>query len=130
MATGDKDREFRPQTASHIMKHFHSEGTQADVHFVFESNVRIAAHKNVLIAASDVFRPMFDEKANYKENTTKEIEIEDATPEAFATFLQFIYYPVVTMTMANVDGVVYVSGKEIWNDRMFRYVCQISKWKY
>lgn len=59
-----------------------------DVSFKFGST-EIKAHKLILSARSLVFEKMFE--SDMKEKKTNVIEIEDATVDAFKSFLRFIY---------------------------------------
>ena len=52
-------------------------------------NVKIPAHKAILSARSPVFAAMFQH--NTAENETKQLKIEDTTPDAFRALLKFIY---------------------------------------
>lgn len=99
----------------------------ADVNFVFELcnglSDRIPAHKNLLIATSEVFRVMFN--GSWKEK--HDVLIVDASPTAFREFLQFFYYDEVEVTTENVGQVMNMGHKydvaECFNacSRFFEY---------
>lgn len=78
----------------------------ADVHFIFESGERVPAHK-VLLSTSDVFQTMFN--GSWKDE--KDVEIVDASADAFKEFLQFFYLDDVKLTMANVAEVMKLGNK-------------------
>lgn len=82
----------------------------ADFQFFFnEDGVRkeIPAHKAVLAAASDVFASMLN--GQWKEDN--EVEIVDASFDAFMEFLQFLYLPKVNISAENVPEVIYLANK-------------------
>ncbi|XP_031631884.1 uncharacterized protein LOC116346116 [Contarinia nasturtii] len=78
----------------------------SDVNFVFKSQDggfdKLPAHKNLLIASSDVFRVMFD--GRWKE--TDSVQIDDASVDSFQEFLRFFYFDEVKLTMANIEVVI------------------------
>lgn len=82
-----------------------------DVHFEFDDgngNIsRIAAHKSILSAASEVFDRMF--YGDLKE--AGDVKIEDATHPVFAVFLQSFYKEEIQLTFDNVADVWYLAKK-------------------
>lgn len=93
---------------STIGKNLYMNEETSDFHFIFEVTkgkyLRIPAHKLLLIAASDVFRTMFN--GTWKEKN--EVQIVDALPSAFKEFLQFFYTGRVRLTTENVAQVTKV----------------------
>lgn len=85
----------------------------ADIHFVFKPtdgpSDRVPAHKNLLIATSEVFRVMFN--GTWKEKT--DVLIVDASSSAFMEFLQFFYYDEVVLTTENIGQVMNMGQKYI-----------------
>lgn len=102
-----------------FFKNLYLKDDMSDVKFVFVDEVRkektcerkiiakIPAHKFLLVAASEVFRVMFNEL--WKEKN--EVEIEDASPDAFKEFLQCIYLPKGKFTNANIEQVMNLANK-------------------
>ncbi|XP_037049626.1 uncharacterized protein LOC119083919 [Bradysia coprophila] len=81
---------------------------KADVHFIFKSgDERVPAHKSLLSRGSDVFQTMFD--GPLKEEG--DIEIVDATAEAFKEFLRFFYFNKVDVSMEHVSSVMCLGRK-------------------
>lgn len=79
----------------------------ADVHFVFKSGERIPAHKNLLIAASEVFNTMF-----YGSMPEKgDVKIVDVSADAFKEFLQFFYLNKVQLTRENIGDVMDLGNR-------------------
>lgn len=74
----------------------------ADVYFVFKSGERIPAHKNHLIAGSEIFRTMLN--GDWKEKN--EVKIIDTSVAGFKQFLQFFYYNKVILSMTNIAEVI------------------------
>jgi speckle-type POZ protein len=60
----------------------------SDVVFNIEDR-QFSAHKNILVARSEVFAAMFQHPT--KESLTNQITIEDVEPEVFQELLRFIY---------------------------------------
>lgn len=83
----------------------------ADVYFVLGSDdglcKRIPAHKNLLAAASDVFKAMF--YGPMKEEG--DVDIEDVSAAAFEEFLQFFYVTSVKLTEEHVADVMSLGDK-------------------
>ncbi|XP_055299417.1 BTB/POZ domain-containing protein 3-like [Sitodiplosis mosellana] len=98
--------DYPSRVFSEVGEKLYLKADMADVHFVFnsddESIERIPAHKLILMAASDVFRTMFN--GTWKEQ--KEVKIVDVSADAFKEFLQFFYLNRVKLTMENVDKVM------------------------
>lgn len=99
------------QSLSTAIKKQYLDGSTADVHFVFETEdgkcERIASHKFLLIAYSEVFRAMFN--GSWKEND--DVKIVDASPAAFGEFLKFFYFDEAELTMENVEEVMSLGQK-------------------
>ncbi|XP_055299418.1 BTB/POZ domain-containing protein 3-like [Sitodiplosis mosellana] len=98
--------DYPSRVFSEVGEKLYLKADMADVHFVFnsddESIERIPAHKLILMAASDVFRTMFN--GTWKEQ--KEVKIVDVSADAFKEFLQFFYLDRVKLTMGNVNKVM------------------------
>lgn len=90
---------------------FYLSETLADFHFTFKSSdgqyERIPVHKILLAIASDVFRAMFN--GSWREKN--EVEIIDASADAFKEFLQFIYLRQAKVSMEHVGRVMYHGDK-------------------
>ncbi|XP_055317531.1 BTB/POZ domain-containing protein 3-like [Sitodiplosis mosellana] len=103
--------EFSSPICSMIGEKLYLSETMADFHFLFETNdgeyERVPAHRNFLIAASDVFEAMFN--GSWEE--MNEVEIVDSPVAAFKEFLQFFYLGRVKITAANVAKVMYLANK-------------------
>ncbi|XP_055307613.1 BTB/POZ domain-containing protein 3-like [Sitodiplosis mosellana] len=99
---------FTSRTVESGVKTLYLDEETADVHFVFESNGqtdRIPAHKTLLIAASKVFRAMFN--GQWKEKD--EVPIPDVFAADFKMFLQYFYLSEVELSMENVEAVMSLS---------------------
>ncbi|XP_055305913.1 BTB/POZ domain-containing protein 3-like [Sitodiplosis mosellana] len=99
---------FTSQTVESGVKTLYLDEETADVHFVFEYNGqsdRVPAHKTLLIAASKVFRAMFN--GQWKEKD--EVPIPDVLAADFETFLQYFYLSEVELSMESVEGVMSLS---------------------
>lgn len=85
----------------------------ADFHFIFKSksggghSKRIPVHKFPLASVSDVFQVMFN--GSWKEKV--DVEIVDASAEAFKEFLQFFYLTEARITSENVAEVMNLGKK-------------------
>lgn len=80
----------------------------ADVHFVFNSEKRqLPANRCLLAIASPVFQRMFF--GDLRE--PGDIEIVDATADAFAEFLQFFYLDKFELTVDNIAEVLTMADK-------------------
>jgi speckle-type POZ protein len=67
------------------------------------------AHKNILVARSEVFAAMF--KHPMKEQSTYQIEIEDIKPDVFQELLRFIYTGrVSTATMETMAAGLFIAA--------------------
>ena len=62
--------------------------TISDVHFIVK-NLKIPAHKTILVARSPVFAAVFQNEM--QENSSNEVVVTDMEPDAFKEMLQFIY---------------------------------------
>lgn len=95
------------------MEKFYLNENLADFHFIFKSissdghSERIPVHKIVLANVSDVFRVMFN--GSWKEKV--DVEIVDASADAFKEFLQFFYLSEANVTSQNVSEVVNLGKK-------------------
>ncbi|XP_055305896.1 BTB/POZ domain-containing protein 9-like [Sitodiplosis mosellana] len=99
---------FTSRTVESAVKTLYLDEMTADVHFVFESSGqsdRVPAHKILLIAASKVFRAMFN--GQWKEKD--EVPIPYVLAADFKTFLQYFYLREVELSMENVEGVMSLS---------------------
>ncbi|XP_055326620.1 kelch-like protein 20 [Sitodiplosis mosellana] len=105
------DYECTSQVFSDIGNGLYLNPELADVNFIFESNdnhvERVPAHKILLMAASDVFRVMFN--GQWKEKD--EVEIADTSVSVFKEFLQFFYIDRVKLTVANINVVFKLGHK-------------------
>ena len=82
----------------------------ADVHFVFNIDdevQKVPANKVILAALSSAFDDMFFESLS----EPTDVEIVDASPEAFKEFLQFFYLDKVTLTIENIEAVARMADK-------------------
>lgn len=83
----------------------------ADVSFLVgdqtASQAKIAAHKNLLAAASDVFKRMFYGPLRETDN----VRIMGVSAAAFTEFLQFFYVEHVKLTADNIDAVMDLGHK-------------------
>lgn len=97
-----------------------------DVFFVFESESgethRIPAHKCILSAIS----PMFDAMFYGPLKKDGDINITDASPDAFKEFLQFFYLSMAKLTVENIPEVMNL-GKEYLIDDCFNACTDIYK---
>lgn len=76
-----------PNLHEDLLKIFlNAEGT--DVTITVQEKM-FKAHKHVLKARSDYFRALFE--SGMEESRTNEVDIEDADPESFECFLEFLY---------------------------------------
>lgn len=102
----------------------HSTSDFSDMQFVFPStSEKIPAHKLLLSSASPVFRAMLS--GNWKENDI--VEITDSSPGAFREFLEFIYLPKVTLTLANIEEVIRLCDKYEMSDSMVTCIIFLKK---
>lgn len=99
--------EYAIQILSTIGRKLYLNDDYADFHFIFAQGERIPAHKLILANVSDVFQVMFN--GSWKEKV--DVEIVDATADAFKAFLQFFYLPKATVTMDNVAEVMNLGKK-------------------
>lgn len=82
----------------------------ADVKFLFKTGddiETVSANKSVLAAGSQVFHAMFF--GSMPENG--DVEIVDATPEAFREFLQLFYMSKISLKMENMEQVAALADK-------------------
>ena len=70
-------------------------GARSDVEFVLASGKRVAAHRQILAARSEVFLRMFS--GGYMEGTTEDagIAVSDIEDDVFQAFLKFVYTGIV-----------------------------------
>lgn len=103
--------EFEIDTISSAIPNLYLSKKLADFHFICKSHdgqvKRIPAHKFLLVVLSEVFRAMFN--GSWIEQD--EVEIVDASAEAFEEFLQFFYRKKATLTMENVAEVMNLGKK-------------------
>lgn len=98
------------EAAAVIIEKFFQNADLADVNFVFEKNGEtrnVPANKAILAALSPVFNAMFL-GLNKKKG---DVEIVDATIEAFKEFLQLFYLGKMTLSMEKMDDVVRLADK-------------------
>lgn len=90
-----------------ICEKWYLDAKTADVRFKFEKDdgeiVEVHAHKLVLTTGSNVFRTMF--YGSIPEGD--EVKITDVTAAAFQEFLAFFYMENVTLTLENIEEVIY-----------------------
>lgn len=82
----------------------------ADVHFTFpedDPTEKVPAHKLILASASKVFEAMFF--GSLKEADV--VKITDSNADAFKEFLQLVYLPEISLTMANLGEVLRLADK-------------------
>lgn len=97
-----------------------------DVFFVFDTELgethRIPGHKSILSAIS----PMFDAMFYGPLKKDGDINIVDASANAFKEFLQFFYLSTVKLTVENVSDVMNL-GKEYLIDACFNACTDLCK---
>lgn len=86
----------------------------SDVSFIFRSEEieKVSAHKCILSAISPVFDAMF--YGLHKQDG--DIDVVDATPEAFKEFLQFFYCSEVKLSAENLPGVMDLCRRYLLDD--------------
>lgn len=96
-----------------IGKRLYLDAETADVHFAFDLEDgtvnRIAAHKNILASASDVFRTMFYGESKMDQDA--DVQVDDVSDAAFMEFLQFFYRTQIQLTIENIAGVMQLGHK-------------------
>lgn len=98
------------EAAATTIEKFFQNADLADVNFVFQKNGEtrnVPANKAILAALSPVFNAMFL-GLNKKKG---DVEIVDATIEAFKEFLQLFYLRKLTLSMENMNDVVRLADK-------------------
>lgn len=103
---------FKSRFAKNLFKQLYLNADTADVFFILKSNEngqmeKIPGHKCLMGAAHPVFNAMFF--GQLKE--TGDVEIIDASAEAFKEFLQFFYLNKVTLTPENIGDVLNLAKK-------------------
>lgn len=96
---------FQSSVQSRSVKTLYLDEGTADVHFLIKSD-HIPAHKCLLIAASKIFRQIFNESKD-----TNSVPIVDTSPMAFREFLQYFYYEEIELTMNNIQDVMNLGQK-------------------
>ncbi|XP_031638068.1 uncharacterized protein LOC116350414 [Contarinia nasturtii] len=100
---------------------FYLDDETADVHFLFkvadDEWIKVAAHKTLLAAKSDVFKTMFC--GSLKE--AGEVKIADSNPVVFKEFLQFFYREEVELAPENVHDGIYLAEKYNVTDALQKY---------
>lgn len=85
----------------------------ADVHFTFGSDddaiKSIPAHKNILAAASEVFRTMFYGEAMVQGDV--DVHVDEVSDAAFMEFLQFFYRTHIQLSIENIADVMQLGHK-------------------
>ena len=81
------------------LSNYLNDKTFADVCFIIE-NEQIYAHKLILSSRSPYFSKLI--KANCKDNSTLEIEIEDSAPKIFLGILEYMYTDELKLSIQNV----------------------------
>lgn len=93
------------------VEEFYLSKKMADIRFIFKLSdgqiEHIPAHKILLASTSDVFRAMFN--GSWREKN--EVEITDASVDAFKEFLQFVYLPQVKVSTNHIAEVMYLGDK-------------------
>lgn len=98
-------KNYHPST--NLAKMF-TNSSVADVNFIFrDENQKIPANKCLLAIASPVFQRMF--YGDLKE--PGDIDIVDASSEAFQEFLQFFYLDKFELTIENIAEVLTLADK-------------------
>lgn len=98
------------EVASKLNEKLYLNDELADVNFVFRTDGEIEnvpANKAILAAISSVFNRMFF--GVLKE--AGDVEIVDASADAFKEFLQFFYLNKVNLTMENIEAVARLADK-------------------
>uniref|UniRef100_A0A914H8P1 BTB domain-containing protein n=1 Tax=Globodera rostochiensis TaxID=31243 RepID=A0A914H8P1_GLORO len=107
----------KPNSSVGRMKHLLDTGNGADVHFLVggaDEKELLAAHKAILMAASDVFEAMFpfDARNADPSEETKPVEVLDVEVGAFKAMLSFIYADDVSgLNGDNAIAVLYAAKK-------------------
>uniref|UniRef100_A0A183CA17 BTB domain-containing protein n=1 Tax=Globodera pallida TaxID=36090 RepID=A0A183CA17_GLOPA len=114
----------KPNSSLGRMKHLLDTGNEADVHFLVgggDEKELLAAHKLILIAASDVFEAMFSFDARNAKaaaagkgpsEETKPVEVPDVEVGAFKAMLSFIYADDLSgLNGGNAIAVLYAAKK-------------------
>lgn len=77
-----KVKQFETKSVANIIKNMYLNEETADVHFVFDVEHRVPAHKNILASESKVFHTMFVGALKEK----GQVKITDASPKCFEGF--------------------------------------------
>lgn len=100
-------RKYRNESLAKSIRKLYLDEKTADVHFIFDTDECVPAHKNLLIATSKVFEAMFNGCWQEKEN----VRIIDASAKSFKEFLQFFYLDEVELTMKSIIDVMNLGQK-------------------
>lgn len=108
-----EDLSYKPNAklSDFYMEQFYLDNSTCNIHFNVEeqngSSESIPAHIEILTKTSHVFHTMFYGPLAEKEN----VKITDASIAGFKEFLQFFYMANVTLTMENIQIVIYLVKK-------------------
>lgn len=102
----DDQKEYKNKTLSESGKLLYLDVETADVYFLV-GETKIPAHKNLLAAASDVFKRMFYGPLKETEN----VRIDGVNETAFKEFLQFFYIENVKLTAEHIGDVMDLGHK-------------------
>uniref|UniRef100_A0A914H959 Uncharacterized protein n=1 Tax=Globodera rostochiensis TaxID=31243 RepID=A0A914H959_GLORO len=107
----------KPNSSVGRIKHLLETGNGADVHFLVgggDEKELLAAHKTILMVASDVFEAMFPFDARNADHSeeTKPVEVPDVEVGAFKAMLSFIYVDDLSgLNGDNAIAVLYAAKK-------------------
>lgn len=99
--------EYEIKIVTEAVKKLYQNEKTADVHFIFETEENIPAHKYLLAAARDVFDTMF--YGSIKEKG--DVKIGDVSAAVFMEFLRFFYFNTIKLTMANIFDIIHLGHK-------------------
>lgn len=102
----DDQKEYKNKIPSESGKLLYRDVETADVYFLV-GETKIPAHKNLLAAASDVFKRMFYRPLKETDN----VRIDGVNETAFKEFLQFFYIENVKLTAEHIGDVMDLGHK-------------------
>lgn len=102
---------LHPEALLRGMENLYKKKVGLDVYFIFKEcpEVKIPAHKFVLMAASDVFGKMF--LAPLSEDENIEMEDHEIDSEAFQRLIKYIYSGNLQFDWENIENLLYMAHK-------------------